>query len=201
MTYLKEKSSNLNSRVTFISGLLKRQITPHAALQFHKSRLFVSFHFSAADDAFFLKLLIDRSSKGYVWILKPYAWGSAKEPLTTSWYDASNTTVKPVFSGTVLSGHSLWSGWLSLRSRNLSDFRINFVLNSHLLIDVKGTSRNFERRWQSLTLLYICFSVELFTIVSQFRILKNGSTFHRIFECISFFNNSDIKFIFILRTQ
>ena len=52
MTYLKEKSSNLNSRVTFISGLLKRQITPHAGLQFHKSRLFVSFRFSAADDAF-----------------------------------------------------------------------------------------------------------------------------------------------------
>ena len=148
-----------------------------------------------------LKLLIDRSSKGYILVLKPYAWGSAKEPLTTSWYDASNTTVKPVFSDTVLSGHSLWSGWLSLRSRNLSDFRINFVLNSHLLIDVKGTSRNFERRWQSLTLLYICFSVELFTIVSQFRILKNGRTFHRIFECTSFFNNSDIKFIFILRTQ
>ena len=144
-----------------------------------------------------LKSLIDRSSKGYILVLKPYAWGSAKEPLTTSWYDASNTTVKPVFSGTVLSGHSFWSGWLSLRSRNLSDFRINFVLNSHLLIDVKCTSRNFERRWQSLTLLYICFSVELFTIVSQFRILKNGRTFHRIFECLFFFKRLWYKVHFL----
>ena len=41
-----------NSRVTCISGLLKRQITPSAGLQFHESCLFVSFLFSAADDAF-----------------------------------------------------------------------------------------------------------------------------------------------------
>ena len=80
-------------------------------------------------------------------MLKPYAWGSAKEPLVT--YPSPNPTLTLQSSidccwvrggvGWQLFRYWYWSQ-LS-RYRNWSDFRIKDVLDSHLLIYVKGDGK------------------------------------------------------------